>query len=222
MVQKYDTASNPPIASGIKLSVFGQRAWDGIDTALTHYAGSSDPSNSWGANHVGILWLDTTDAANPKLKMWCQLTASPSYGWRTLRIGKTKTFQPVELTLTPSPKAAANIAWTTLDISTQLDAQQDTGQVAADVAAVDLLLRIQPGASETVGADNAYLKVRTSSSWSTFEHRLYAAAQGRWNQTVISRLPLDAAEAFQWGLEVGGGTVDMDYEIWLCGIHEEL
>src|SRR5436190_4485822 len=69
----------------------------GLDAACANLSSATDPSTSapvaWGILEVGRLWHDIGvdgSVANPVLKIWQQITAGPTYGWRRLRIPKVK------------------------------------------------------------------------------------------------------------------------------------
>lgn len=227
MTAKWNSPSYPKPASSDMGDTWLDALYDGVDTARTLHAGSTDPSTSaptaWGADDVGALWFDTTAPASPVLKVWQQLAASgPSYGWRTLRIPKVKWLTtPAAVTFSPTSPAAADVAFTDVSLATLLNSNQDAGQTEAAVGSVLMRLRCYTGASETIptGSDNCYFAVRTKGG--TNEQRLYPQVANRLVETTVW-VPLDASEVFQFAIDVGGGTPSFTYEAEVLAILESL
>lgn len=223
MAQLWNTSGGSKPASTDDASVYMGRCLNGIDTAITGYSGTSDPSSgapiAWGAAEVGAPWRDTTVAANPVWKQWQQLTSSPTYGWRTLRLSKRIDLATqAALTFSPVSPAAADQTWTTLDLSTLLDSHQDAGQVDPLVTRVLLRVRIRTGASETIPlTDDAWISFRRNGS--TNEARVYAQIQNRYAEDRVW-VDLDGGEILEWRVEVGGGTPAFEYEAWLVSLEE--
>lgn len=211
-------------ASSQSQYVFNLAAQAGVNTIATHFYGSTDPSSgaspSWGASEVGRVWLDGTNTAYPAHKVWQQLTASgPTYGWRTMRLQKIKRFEPDDLTLSPSSPASADVSWTGLDLATPLNSLQDSGQVEGQVAAVQLRIRVQAGASETFGADDAVFEL-THTGWSEVLKFYAPPVASRWGEYLVW-VPL-TGEAIRWRVRVGGGTPSFAYAMAICALAEEL
>lgn len=226
MTQTYQVSGFPAPATTDFMDVYATRLFNGVETVRTLYAGSSDPSVgapvTWGAADVGVLWLDTTDPANPKLKLWQQLSATPTYGWRTLRILKTKYLStPQAITFSPASPAGADVAFTDVSLATLLNGAgaQDAGQTVPVVRAVQLRIRVRTGALETIPAgDNCYFAVREKGS--TNEQRVYPQVANRYVESQVW-IGLDSSEVFQFAVDVGGGTPAFEYEAWVCAIAEE-
>lgn len=224
MTQLYNTSGGAAPASTDQASDYMGRCKNGIETALSDYSGSTDPSSgapvAWGANEVGFKWLDTTNAAYPVLKRWQQLTSSPTYGWRQLRMRKLIwPDTPQAITFSPAGPLAADQTWTTLALTTLLDAGslQDVGEVQALVDAVLLRVRVTPGASETLGASDCYMAFRKTGT--SQEFRVYPQVAGRPFEAEIW-VPLDTSEQFDWSVVVGTGTPDFAYQAEIRGLLE--
>jgi len=195
---------------------------NGIETVRSFYRGSSDPSSgaSWGADQLSAVWVDDTDPVNTVAKQWCILASPSTYGWRTLRIPKIKWLgTPIAWSFSTTNPATGDIAYTSQDLSTDLDSSgQDASQTEHLVIAVYVAVKVRTGASETVPlTDDCYLKLRTPSG--TNEVRIYPQVQNRYvTQTLW--LPLSAAEAFEVGVDVGGGTPAFEYSMDVLGLME--
>lgn len=225
MTQLWNTAAGAKAAASDDASTYMGKCLNGIDTAVTHYAGGSDPSSgapiAWGAADTGILWKDTTDVRNPEWKQWQQLTAAgPTYGWRQLRLRKRIDLAThAALTFSPVSPAAADVAWTDLDLSTLLDANQDAASAEALVLQVLLRVRIRTGASETIPlTDDAWMAFRAKGETHDGQ-RIYAQIQNRYVEGWIW-CNLDADEILQFRVEVGGGTPAFEYEAWMVAFLE--
>lgn len=228
-MQLYNSLTYPKAGgSGQAISVWGGYVQNGINTALTHDAGTADPSSgapvTWSADDVGRLWLDITSALNPVWKLWQALTAGPTYGFRTLRYWKIKTLTaPQAVTFSPASPAAADVAASDCDLTTLLDTAgvQDTSQTAATVRAVWMRIRVRTGASETITAatDHAYFQVNEKSA--TVVQRIYCQVANRHVEETLL-VPLDSDEIFQFLVKVGGGTPAFEYEAWVVGFAEAM
>lgn len=221
MTQKHNTSGYPKAATTDYGDVAGAAFINSHETALTRFAGTSDPSTSaptaWGANEVGYLWLDTTDANSPVLKQWQQLTAGPTYGWRSMRSPKLKWLE-TPFDAVASTTSATDVGYTDVDLTASLDSSgQDAGAVLPTVRLV--CLRIM--ANCTVGAipagDTGFVKVRGKGF--TDEHKVHAlvAAKPVYQQVWVS---LDTGETFQYGVDTNAGAVTMGYEIKVMGFIE--
>lgn len=233
MVSKWNVVGYPLPTSADVGADYLPRLLDGVQSAATDYAGAVDPSTgapaTWqSATYVGSKWLDTSDPSNPKLKRWQLLLAPGTYGWRTLRLFKTKWLvTPQALTLAGSP-AGADIPYADYDFSTDLDDGgsgnvQDAGdQENALVVGVWLRCVVQTGAAETVGTGatkNAYMKWQTKGS--TNEQRVRACVANHEEEATIF-VPLDASEIAEWGIVVGGGTPAFAFSASILGFVEEV
>jgi len=225
MTALWNTAAGAKAAGSDDASTYMGKCLNGIDTAVTHYASGTDPSSgapiAWGVADVGITWKDTTDVRNPAWKQWQQLTAAgPTYGWRTMRIRKRIDLAThAALTFSPVSPAAADVAFTDLDLSTLLDASQDAGEDEGLVTQVLLRVRIRTGASETIPlTDDAWMAFRAKGETHDGQ-RVYAQIQNRYVEASIW-VNLDADEILQFRVEVGGGTPAFEYEAWVVALLE--
>lgn len=227
MTQKHNSGAYDAPATTMDMDDFAAAVVGSIETALTHYAGSSDPSTgapaAWGAAEVGYVWCDTTDPYTPVWKQWTKLTAGPTYGWRTLRRWKIRWLTtPAAVTFGTASPQAADVAWEDVDLTALLDAScQDAGQVLAAVRAVCLRIRVKTGASETIptdGSDNCYFAVRENGS--TTQFNVYPQVARRYTESQVW-VGLDAGEIFEFMVDIGGGTAEFAYEAWVVGIAEE-
>ena len=224
MPATYHTSGNP---KADKASHRG-RVWagyvqEGILTALSGFVSTSDPSSgaspSWGVDDVGRLWLDTGVSGstnNPVLWRWEKLSATPTYGWRPLRATGTKYLTtPKALTLAGSP-AAADVAYTDYDFSTDLadggsgNVKDAAGYTIKTVIAVLLRQVVKPGNSETLaaGSDDCYIAWRAKSATDAFYVRAHAAGR---KAEYKFWLALDASQVAQYTVKVGGGTPSFDF-----------
>lgn len=240
MTAQYNVSGYPPTVLGDAVSDILARLIAGVDTALTLCASATDPStgapSTWGVNQVGRPWLDVGvdgTAANPVLKVWCQLTAGPTYGWRRARLRKTKMLAtPVAVSAINSQSpASANITLgaAPIDLTTTLDGAgvQDTGDTARTVIAAWLRVRFYGGAAETLGTgatEGPYLAFRKTGA--TDEQRVHAVADGAgFSQRMVERtirVELDSGEGFDFGYTGGGGTKGATFEVYLLGFEEEV
>lgn len=112
-------------------TVFSDRMTDvqqGLETALSDYSGTSDPSSgapvAWGAAEVGFKWLDTTnqrfgggDDLGSVLKRW-ERTGAAGYDWRTLNAVSWIPVSPITNVL--NAVGTNTVAMTDLDLTTVL------------------------------------------------------------------------------------------------------
>jgi len=221
MTQKHNTSGYTKAATTTDVDVAGAAFINSLETAISRFAGTSDPSTgapaAWGSAEVGYLWLDTTDPDLPVLKQWQRLTAAPTYGWRTMRVPKlvwlTTPFDAVS-----STTSAADVAYTDVDLTATLDSSgQDAGQVLPTVRLV--CLRVY--ANCTVGAipagDTGFVKVRGKSATDEVKVHAMVAAKPHYQQVWVS---LDTGETFQYGVDTNAGAVTMGYEIKVLGFIE--
>lgn len=230
MVQKWNTTTYPKPSAATKIPAHVDDNTDGIDTALTHWDGASDPQDSWGSDEQGYLgnsrgaWTGVTGSSlNPKWARWEDLTGGGSYGWRALKLRMLKFLTtPVTVSLSPAGPYSADDALdgTNLqDVTTILDGAGVQDNDDKLVTEILLRIRVQTGASETLGADNAYFVVRQPSS--TAEHRVYAQVVNRYAERDVW-VPLDSSEQFEWGVYVGGGTASFTVALQLLAFMEEI
>ncbi len=212
----------------------GARLVKGVWSAFTQNASASDPSSgaptAWTSREVGALWLDTGvdgTAASPVLKRWQQLTSGPTYGWRTLRMRKTKFIADPTLavvTFSTASPAAADVAWEDVAFATVLDGAtpgdvQDAGQLAAIVSEVLLQIEVTPGVSEVItDATKGYMAWRCKGATNQ-EQRVYGQVAGRPFQAQLL-VQLDANEKAQMKVVVGTVTPNFAYSAKVVEIHE--
>lgn len=223
MTQKWNSPTYPKSDATQTGDVFMGYALNGIDTAATIDAGTTDPSTGaptpWGADDVGRRWLDMTDADNPVMKIWQQLTGTPTYGWRTMRLLKTIFCSaPGTVTFTSTSPAAADVAWEDVSLASLLDTLQDASQTRPRVVAVLLRFKIRTGASETIPTtDDCYLAVRPKGT--TAARYIYPQVQNRYIERDIW-VALDSSEVFQFMVDVGGGTPAFEYAAEVVALME--
>ncbi len=238
MTSKWNDSGFQVAAIGDAVTDLFSRLINGVDSAITWCAKATDPSSgapvAWGVSQVGRPWLDIGvdgTAANPVLKVWCQLTATPTYGWRRVRLRKVKDLTtPVAVTgINSQSPASADITTAAVSLTTLLDTAgvQDTGDTARLVTAVWLRVKFRGGAAETLGTgatETPYLLFRTTGG--TNEQKVGAVSDGggftaRQVERVI-RVPLDASEQLDFGYAGGGGTKAGVFDAYLVGFEEEV
>lgn len=239
MVQAYDSSTGYQADPADALNVLFTRLCNGVEAALSTYYGASDPSSgalpsAWaGAGECGREWYDCGvdgTAANPVKKLWCQLTAGPTYGWRKLGQKKTKYLDaPVAVAgINALSGGSADIAIAAISLATDLDTVgvPDAGDAAHRVTAVWLRVKFRGGAAETLGTgatETPYLRFRKTGA--TDEQRIHAQADGggftaRQTERVI-RVPLDASEQLDFGYAGGGGTKAPVFDAYIVAIELE-
>jgi len=226
--------------SGFQSAVIGDamtdllsRVINGVETAVSWCSSASDPSTgapvAWGIAEVGRPWLDTGvdgSAAQPVLKVWCQITAGPTYGWRRLRLKKEKrltTYQAVTAINALSP-AVASVAWASYSLASILDTAgvQDTGDVAHLVTSVRLRVRFRSGASEVLGTgatETPYLAFRKTGA--SEETKIHAQVAAREVEQEIE-VSLDTSEQLDFKYEAGTGTPGGTWDVYLTTLKEEV
>lgn len=224
MTSKWNTAGEPRPTGSTTFPVKTDQHTEGIDTAATHYAGSSDPSvgapSAWGAAEIGTFWLDTTDPQNPKLKQWQQLTATPTYGWRPLCLRYFDVRgDPQAITFSPAGPYTVNQAFTDLDLSALLDNIQT---VSAGLVS-EVLLKVRIADTGTgFATTQPYVAFRQNGILTAAsERRLYAQVSGLAVERDIW-IPLDVNEIVEWAVTVAPTSPSFTLEAWLVGFAETL
>lgn len=218
----------------------GSRLVKGVWSAFTDNANATDPSAGapvpWGSREVGAVWLDTGvdgTPASPVLKRWQQLTSTPTYGWRTLRLRKIR-FIPdptlAAVVFAPASPAAADVPWTDVALATTLDGAapgdvQDAGQLQALVSEVLLQVEVTADAAETLtDPTKGYIAFRAKgASFTNQDERVYAqvAARPVQQQVWVPLAPAGAdAEKMQFKVVVGGGVPSFVYSAKIVAIAE--
>lgn len=236
MTARWNVSGYPARAIGDAIQSILSGVIDGVATALTLCSSATDPSTAapttWGVAEVGRPWLDVGvdgTAANPVLKMWVQLTGTPTYGWRRLRILKTKHLAtPLAVTgINSLSPASADVALAAVSLATLLDnaAAQDTGDNVRLATGAILRVRFRGGAAETLGTgatETPYLAFRKTGA--TDEQRVHAVSDGAgFTARAVERViyvPLDTSEQVDFGYAGGGGTKAGVFEVHLLGFTE--
>jgi len=152
MTALWNTSGEVKPTTATVYPTFGSRIINGVDTAVTRYYGSSDPSSgaSWGASEVGVEWVDSTNEINGAgddlgavVKVWCVLTTAPTYGWLTRNLRAYIPEEPNSNVLNLANQSTT--AFTDLDLNTATDGRaiavrllvtiEDSGTPAAAVFA---------------------------------------------------------------------------------------
>lgn len=198
---------------------------NGVKTALTHYAGSTDPSvgalTAWTSADVGVKWLDTTDPANPVWKLRQQVTGGPTYGWRPLRTPKLKMLTtPVDVIAAAS--IAADAIYADVSLAALLDGAapevQDPSCNACVVRLVLLNVYMKPTAA-VPGGDKCWIALREKGT--TNEIKVHGQVNGvpRWERHWVG---LNASEVLQRQYDANGGTATFDVQVQIVGLVEFL
>lgn len=126
MTQKWNTGSYPaPTGATVGSDRFVDLQ-DGLETALTHDAGTADPSSgapaAWGASEIGRIWLDRTnerygggDDLGVVTKRW-ERTGASSYGFVTHPLVSWHPVSPS--TVVVESTLLNGLAWRDLDLTT--------------------------------------------------------------------------------------------------------
>ena len=224
MTAKWNTNGYPWALTTDNTDVGGAALINGVESAASRFSGSTDPSTApssatWGAAQVGYLWLDTTDADTPVLKQWQQTGSGPAtYGWRTCYIPKL-VWLTTPVDAVASTTTAADIPYTTLDLTATLDASVQDSVNRPAVRAV--LLRVL--ANCTTGAipagDTGFVKVRENGSTNEIKVHAQVAAKPVYQHVWVG---LDSGEVLQYGVDTNAGAVTMTYELKIVAAIELL
>lgn len=206
-------------------TVWASAVEDGLLAVETFFSGTADPStaHSWGATQVGKIWKDITAPYSPVWKEWSKLSATPTYGWRTLAFRKVRMLvtPSAAVTFSPASPRTTDVAFTALSLLSLLETVQDSGQTLSLVAEVILRVRVLADAAETLGADDGYIAFRATGS--TAERRVYAPRDGglggRYEEREVT-VPLDSSESIDFAIKVGGGTPSFAYSATIVGFTE--
>jgi len=204
----------------------------GFRDAITRYSGTADPSSGagWGAAEVGAIWIDITDAQNPVTKQWQQLTGTPTYGWRTLRLRKRHMLTaPVAITLADATPITADVlTFTDKDVSTELDTVTDDDAML--VVAVCLRVRVRENGTVKAaaaadigdsGADGTIGGLHFREKGTTVEQCVSPQVSGMPVEKTLW-IELDASEIFQYAAVVGSASPSLAYDIQLIGYEEAI
>jgi hypothetical protein len=230
MVQQWNSGAYDPGEIDHDADVLFAELIGGVKSALTFYAGSSDPSSgaptAWDSPEVGTEWKDTTDADNIVRKQWQQLTTGPTtYGWRTMRLQKTL-WPTSRQSVIAAATTAADLAYANQSLAAILDAGpgnvQDAGQLRPRVRSVTLIIRTRFTTSTHPATDTLFVKVRPGqASANTNERKVYCPPTVNvWHEQEVE-VQLDTSEVFQWGVDTNAGGNTVAYEIELKCAKEE-
>ena len=208
MTQKWNTA---PYAYPTVSTVYGDHLIDlddGVDTAITHYYGTADPSSgaSWGADEVGALWYDSTnsvEAAGDDLglvvKRWEVLTDGPTYGWRTLGVRSYVALEPNT---------------NKLNLSNQTNVSATDCDVTADTSSRAVAALLQVEVADHVPASGVYAAFRKNGTTTDAQaRRVYpqVADLPTCQQVVVE---LDSGQIFEYSIAAGAGsTFDLRVDV---------
>ena len=221
MTQEYtsepDATDSPSDYEGLLLA--------GVRDTFTLTYGEDEPSSAGFEEdeEVGRTWLSPKSpgsAESPRLYIKQQQeAATPGYGYRPMKLQKVL-FPDVgnEITFAPPSPQAANTGWVTLSLKSLLDLLQDAGWTEPLVGAVRLHILVRTGASETVGATNAYFQVRTPGS--TGQPQTVKAQVQNFELYASVLVELDENEQLEWQVVVGGVTPSFSHRAWITEIYE--
>jgi hypothetical protein len=229
VTQKRDSVGYPRPDTTLGPDAYVAGLDNGVETALTHDAGSSapdasPPSGGWTTADHGREWLDTTSLSSPRKKLYQQLAAAgPTSGWRDLRQRKVIFLAaPAAVVFSPASPAAADVAsWTDVSLASILNGAgvQDAGQNECLVGEVLLHVTVTPDAAETVGAGNAYIEFRKKGGTCVTRVKAVASGVEAYGDLWIA---LDTSEVFQFRVKVGGGAPSFAYAAEIHALAELL
>lgn len=208
MVQKWNTAAYPVPTSSTLVGAHLIDCDEGIETAITHYYGTTDPSTgaSWGADEIGTLWYDSTnviDAGGDDLgltvKRWEKLTTDPTYGWRTLY---TRAYVAVE----PNTNK--------LNLSNQTNVSATDCDLTSDTSARAVAALLQVQVADHTPASGVYAAFRKNGTTTDAqERRVYpqVADLPTCQQVMVE---LDSGQIFEYSIAAGAGsTFDLRVDV---------
>jgi hypothetical protein len=207
MVQQWKTSGNTKPIGGTGFGAAGAVWGNGIDTAVTHYYGTTDPSlgNSWGEAELGVLWFDSFnvlgnggDDLGLVVKRWEKLDAVPTYGWRTLGIRSYTALEPNTNVL--DLVGLGDVAFTGCAVQAQTSVRA--------VAAL-LLVTVEDSAPGT----DVYAAFRRPGTVEVRDRRVYPQAAGIPSAALVL-VELDQAQTFEYAVEASGAdTFDLRVDI---------
>lgn len=206
-------------AASTKFARLDNKGSDGA----TCYAGAPTypTSDTWGADQVGALLLDTsTDGAGQAfLHQWEQLTAGPTYGLRRLRL--VKKLRPADVVaIVALTSRSTDLAYgSAVSLASTLDSSvQDSGQVAFLVKSVLLRVRVRFTAGSHPGGDKLYVALKNADG--TQERKIYCPpVVNCWAEHEVV-LHLNSAEEYKIAVDTDGGNCTVAYQIDLIEAEE--
>lgn len=221
MTSKHNTTGHPvPDYTSQDWDVFAGYMQDGLDTALTHFYGASDPSSGaptpWGAAELGTVWTQDPGGGSYTTVdwIWAELTAG-NYGWRRRRIPKLIWLDtPVEAVAAAS---ATEAAYGDVSLAAALSASvQDSGQSLPLVGLVCLRVVITPTAAVAAG-DHCYMKFRKKGTTNEFKCKGIVNGVPSTYQIWVG---LDTSEVMQVGYETNAAASGFDFTCHIVGAIE--
>jgi len=214
VVQLWHTSALEKPVAGDNVSDWLSELLDGIDTGITHYYGTADPSSfaSWAADELGSLWFDSNTAIGAGgdelgivVKRWEVLTDAPTYGWRTLGARLYTALEPNVNALTLANQSTT--AFTDLDL---------TGDTSAQAVAVLLMVEVED--SGTI--DNAvYAELRKNGTTTDAQERRVHVQVTDIPNTCMMLVECDAAQTIEWAINASAATT-FDLRIDVLGYYE--
>jgi hypothetical protein len=231
MTQKWDTTGDPKPVSGVggdNADVWMTKVMNGVDTAITRYSGTGDPSSGagWGSAQIGATWLDTsgtTGGHSPVEKEWAPRSTG-GHGWRVFN-GRREVWvdDAPDIGLAGSP-AGADLAFANHTLTSTLNTYQDANFQTAQVREVLLACKVTAGASETyaAGEDKGYLQLRKDGTATNIDLRVYAVGSGLpgFGQLWVPVAYDGTDEKIQRGVKVGNGTPSFAFVARLLAFRE--
>lgn len=211
MTQKWDTTTYPKSAVGDDVDDLFARLIDGIDTAITHYYGTADPSTgSWGAAQLGAIWIESDNAIGGSgddegavWKIWSILDSTPTYGWREIS---------VRAIFDESPNTnKLNLASQSTTAFTNCDVSGDLGSYGERAQAVYLAVQVEDSGTPS---SSVYASFRPDGvTTDAQEQRVYPQAAGV-PVTAFLRVPLGTGGIFEYDINASGaGTFGLRVDI---------
>lgn len=226
MVSAWDTTAKPkPVLNVENIDTWQERQSEGIDTAITRYFGTADPSSgaSWGANQRGAQWYDASvsgvyDEYNPRLKEWVRHnTGASDYAWRPVRTRREFwPDNPPTITMPWATPQVVDQTWATLSLATLINSHQDATFQKALVSEVEIEVTLTEAG--TVTPTTAYLELRKKGAASMARRVKCQVSTMPMVETI--RLPVDTAEDLEVQLKVGTGAPSLAFVLKLVGLAE--
>lgn len=216
MTQLWDTMAAPKAQIDNDIDVILGDLIEGVDTGVTWYYGSADPSSgaSWGAAQMGVHWFDAGnelgeggDDLGGGLKVWVKLTGTPTYGWRSL-------YGRAYIAIEPNINALDLTSQSTVT-DTDLDLVASTSTRAI---AVRLLVTVIDSGTP---ASTVFASLRKNGTTTDArERRCYPQAAGVPCSQIIE-CELDAAQVLEYAIHASG-TGTFDFRVDVLGYYERL
>ncbi len=209
MTQKWNTTANPEPTSATYYNEAGVDLIDGVNTAITRFYGTADPSSgaSWGADEVGTTWLDSTNATagagddlGVVVKVWSVLTAAPTYGWRTRNARAYIALEPNVNVLADTDESTAAFADLVL-----------TGDTSTRAVAALIQVEVEDSGTPAAGVYAEFRKNGTTTD--ARSRRIYPQVTDIpvMQQFIVE---LDVAQTLEYALNASGaGSMDIRVDV---------